>query len=165
MEFGLELYGNIKTIKSLQILQNMFIRLILNLPRTTPIAILHQISNLPYMEQRHMRYTAKHYIRTHTATPNHPLKLYKNEFYKYKKDILNNDFLNQHQAKHNSKTYNFNKFHPLNLGYKALVTMKHPIINSALKIPTNLQPFSALPIYKIKLPYPNSPIKRIHKRY
>jgi len=165
IEYGIEIHNN-KNQSILQILQNNTLRLILNLPKTTPIPLLHFLLHAPTINQRYKYYMGKLYLRTLYSHNNHPLKLFRNEFYRYKNIIQNNNLMTllykgEPPKKSQLNYYNRNPF----LDAKESITNTiNPInlINNQFEI--QQQFLSALPCLDIPKPenlfFNNHPINK-----
>lgn len=153
-EFGMIIYSNKNKLDRIQKIQNMFLRLILNLPKSTPIPILHLLANIPTIEERYQLYMGNHFIQSYSATSNHPLNKYVNEYKIYTENINNID-LRLFQTKKSmikDKDLQYNKFHPLNQAKEVLKKLNHPLIQMVNPSEIKQQPFTSLPIYITNYP-------------
>jgi len=156
MEFGIETFLNQKDIKNsiVQQIQNESLRLILNLPKTTPIAIIHFILQAPTIQDRYNYYISKLFIKSKYVQNNHPLAFANQEFNKYKTTMNDKSILNsiyQEKIPHKNHLNLINK-HPISIAEKLMKKMKHPLSYIPSMIPHNKQNISALPCNEINKP-------------
>jgi len=153
IEYGLIIHSTPQTLKTYQTIQNKFLRLMLNTPKTTPIELLHFIIQTPYIKDRYYYYSGKHYIKTQYVPFNHPLTEYKNTYQNYKEIIEEKEIWEILKIKkpHWKATKTYNK-HPIKIGFDILKIINHPIMKSASKTGKFKQPLTALPINEILKP-------------
>jgi len=156
LEYAIQIFLNQKNIGNsiVQKIQNEALRLILNLPKTTPIQLLHFILQAPFIQDRYEYYITKLYIKSKYVHNNHPLAFANKEYEKYISIINNKDILNtiyKNNIPRQSQFKSFNK-HPIPIAKLILKKLKHPLSYIPSMSPQFKQTISALPCNIINKP-------------